>query len=221
MSAPIDPGPRRNPLGALVVTIVLFLAMVLGGTLLYSSALNRQAGARLELERQTARLREARDNLRLLPQHLARLQTAQPQFECMARRDFVGDGNRLDWVSALARVGRGTDPGVADDSEQGINPPGIDSLSWQLQPRRPHAALPGLWVTPMTLRLAPVSAAGLGELLRRLSDEARGQFSVDSCQLNLHDPAAPTPTGQAECQLSWWNWRGAGDAKQGTDAQNH
>lgn len=204
MSAPIAPSPRSKPLGALVVTIVLFLAMVLGGTLLYTAALNRQASAHLELERETARLRAARDNLHLLPQRLARLQAAQPHFQRMAQRDFVGDGNRLDWVSALARVGR--QAGVDDEGSN--HPPGIDSLAWQLQPRRPHATLPDLWVTPMTLRLAPITAAGLGELLRRLSDEARGQFSVDSCQLTLHDPAAPAPTGQAECQLSWWNWHG-------------
>lgn len=206
MRHPSGQPPHRWPSGSLVTTVVLFLAMVLGGALLYTASLNHQLAARQHLQRETERLRATRDDLRRLPQHLSLLQAAELDFQHMTRRDFSGDGNRLDWISALTRVGRR----MGLDADASPNSPGIDSLTWQLQPHRPHATLTDLWVTPMILRVAPVSAASLDELLRGLAAEARGVFSVDSCQLTLDGPSNAAPTGQAECQLSWWNWRAGG-----------
>lgn len=204
--APDDRG-QRWPSDSLLTTLILFLILLVGGGLLYLAALNSQLAARQDLQRETERLRLARDDLRQLPQRLALAQAAEADFRRMARRGFFGDGDRLDWVSALARVGR--QMGLREGATDSGAGPGLDSLTWQLEPRQPHATLPDLWVTPMTLRAAPLTPAGLGELLRRLAEEAHGLFSVDSCQLTLAGAADDSSAGQVECRLLWWNWRGA------------
>lgn len=198
--------PRRWPPDSLITALALFLIMLVGGAALYMAALNSLLAARQDLSRESEQLRVAREELRLLPQRIALAQAAETDFQRMARLGFDDDGDRLDWVSALARVGRR----MGLRTEAGAEPTGngVDSLTWQLEPRQRHAMMPGLWVTPMTLRIAPISPAGLGELLRGLAAEARGHFSVDSCALALDSAPDAPHAGQAECRLRWWNWRG-------------
>lgn len=182
---------------SLALAAALFLAMVAGGTALYALSLNALLAARQDVSRQAALLREAQADLRKLPDRLALVKGADGDFRRMAQRGFQGIGDRLDWASAVARAGH-------DMRTSGEGGTGMQSLSWQLEPQQRHATVADLWVTPMTLRGAPLSAAGVGELLRRLAAEARGSFTVDRCTLITGGDA-----GQMDCRLLWWNWHGA------------
>lgn len=171
------------------LAVALFLALLAVGALAYLAALDLQLDARDRLNRETARLRAAEQDLRSLPDRLAMADRSEADFRAMTRRGFVGPGDRLDWVSQLARLGR-----------EG----GLDSLSWHIEPRRFDQGHHGLWVTPMTLRGSPITARGLDDLLGGLAETARGRFSVESCVLTAGDGP-----GQMECRLLWWNWQEA------------
>lgn len=181
----------------LTLAVILFLVMLAGGATLYVLSLDSLLAARLNLSRQTALLHEARADLRQLPDRLALVRGAEADFRHMARLGFPGSGDRLDWVSALARTGQAM--GMTGGAESGVR-----GLTWQLEPRQRHPILADLWVTPMTLRAAPLSASQVGDLLSRLADEAQGSFTVDTCSL-----AGGQGAGQADCRLLWWNWGGA------------
>ncbi len=174
------PPTLRRPLVAAV------LAVLLGGAAV-SHSLDRRMRAEDERQRAEAAWRSAEAERQRLPERIAQVQRSQPLYADLRQRGFVGEEQRLDWISALARIQGGMK---------------LDSLFWHLEPRR-VSELPGLYASTMQLRLAPADPDVLRALLERLDDEANGRFSADTC---TYTPSERQ--GQVECSLTWWTWDG-------------
>lgn len=176
------------------LAIVLFLAMVAGGAGLYLFTMDNLLQVRQQRAKGNEALHAAQTALRELPGEMAQLRAAEADFRTMTQRGFIGAGERIHWISTLARINQ--EPGPPQEAGKGLQ-----TLAWQLDSQQPHNDIPHLWSTPMVLRAAPLSPQGLGALLDHLAAGARGRFTVDTCTLS-----ASQGGGQVECHLSWWNW---------------
>lgn len=170
---------------------ITFMALALVGALsLILAAWHGQRATAAERERSHARLTEIRARLAQLPERIEHLRREGDPRPALGARGFIGRGDRLAWISALARV-------------QAEIPSA--QLAWQLEPGRP-GTLPGLTATAMQLDLAPMDPSRLRAWLDALDRQRVGVYSVEHCDWT---PAAQTP--RMQCRLIWWTWQGTGD----------
>lgn len=177
------PPALRRPVARLALALGVALSLILAAWLW-------QRAAATEHQSASAQLAEIRGRLAQLPERLVRLRDEGDPRADLRTRGFVGTGDRLAWISALARL-------------QAAMP--LTQLAWQVEPGRP-GALPGLTATAMQLDLAPMDPQRLRAWLDALDRQAVGVYSVEHCDWT---PAAQTP--RMQCRLIWWTWQGTGD----------
>lgn len=170
---------------------IALLGLALAGSLsLILAAWQWQRTAAAERERASADLTEIRARLVQLPKRIEHLRREGDPRPTLRAHGFIGLGDRLAWISALARV-------------QAEIP--LTQLAWQLEPARP-GPLPGLTTTAMQLDLAPMDPQRLRTWLDALDRQRVGVYSVEHCDWT---PAEQTP--RMHCRLIWWTWQETGD----------
>lgn len=167
-----------------------FAASLLLGSSVFYLALEARTAS--EVRQQSAQLaaRQAERDLHHGPERLARDRAQASLYARLDEAGFLGEEDRLDWISNLARLRA---------SQR------LQQLNWRLAPRTASSLSPGLRQSSMVLELAPVDAIRLGQCLDQLRTLAHGRFTVRECSLRP-DPSGGQ--GAASCVLDWWTWHG-------------
>lgn len=177
------PAPLRLP------AIGFAASLLLGSTVFYVALDTRMASKTRQITTQrTADM--AADDLRRTPERQARDHAQSATYTRLSAAGFLGDENRLDWLSSLARL-----RGAME----------LQQVSWRLSPRTASDLSPGLYRSTMTLEIAPIDAHRLALLQEQLRMHARGHFTLRECILQ---PDAGGKQGSANCTLDWWTWNG-------------
>lgn len=176
------PPTLRRPVALLAFALVGALTLILAAWLW-------QGAAAAEYQAASARLAAIHGRLAHLPKRLGRLRNEGDPRPMLRTRGFIGAGDRLAWISALARL----------QSEMPLT-----QLAWQVEPTRP-STLPGLTATAMEVDLAPMDPLRLRAWLDALDRQGVGVYSIERCRW--------TPAGQTarmQCRLIWWTWQETG-----------
>ena len=175
------PAPLRLP------AIGFAAALVLGSGVFYLALDARMASKTRQLAAQTAADLAARD-LRQTPQRLAQDRAQSATHAHLRAAGFLGEEDRLDWLSNLARLHDTLD---------------LQQVSWRLAPRAASPLSPGLYSSAMVIAIAPGDARRLEQFLEQLRVHAHGHFTVRDCTL------LPDSGGRStSCTLDWWTWNG-------------
>lgn len=181
---------RQIALGGLLATAGALLALsgrddIRHAERMLDDALARQAGAHAALQRHSAALAEHR--------------RIQPVLDLFARRQVIGEEQRLAWLERLDALSQSL-PGQA--------------MAWRFMPRRAietsivDAEAGTLEVTSsrQTLDLSLRHEGQLLDLLDALIDTVPALVRVQQCTLSRGEAAAPD-TLSAHCTLDWITFR--------------
>jgi hypothetical protein len=173
--------------------IALLLASLLLGSGLFHFSLGHRIASEKHLIAEQSQAEQAARAVREAPARLNQDRTETALFQRIKQSGFIGQEDRLNWLSALAKT------------QTTLN---LDSLSWRMTPQTDSPIAADLHVSQMEISASPADVNTLTELLKQLQRNAHGQFTVAHCALAFD---AHNDNGKAHCRLNWWTLAQPGD----------
>lgn len=180
-------------------TLIGFVLCVLVAATLVVASVYFQRSMEREYQRHHARFRAASQQYLAVDEEERAIEEYYPAFVRLVRAGLIGPERRLSWLETLRTTG---------DRLR------VPDLVYKLDARREwqpdfDLALGGytLYVSPMNLSLGLAHEGDLLALFEALTREARGQYTVRSCDLRAPEAevsyAAQAINVRAECRLDW------------------
>ena len=188
----VDWSELRGAMALFVVCLMVSAAML-------SASYYFRQDMTLEYERNHKRFRNASQQYLAVDEEERIIERFYPEFVRLYRAGLLGQERRLNWLETLKNAGEGVD---------------IPELGYEIESRRVMESKYGLalgrydlYVSLMNLNLGLLHEGDLFKLLGALDRDARGQYSVNSCEFRLRSSElqldSMQPNIQAECQLGW------------------
>ncbi len=196
----------QNLKTARLALLALLLAVVLGGIILRSAWLAKQA-AHQQLTQLQMALNEAQRKLALSGTEKDLVQRYLDAYHILQQRGFIADDQRLAWRDAL------------DQARRSLN---IADMKFSIGPQQPYSGALKLDTGDQVLREARLNFSAqllqenqLAQLIASLAAQPHGIFGVRDCTLQratLQAPADNAPQLQTQCTFAWYTLA-AGAAK--------
>jgi hypothetical protein len=166
--------------------IALLIAALLLGAGIFQFSLRTRLASGERLITEKTRAEQAARGVREAPARLIQERADAALFSRIRNSGFLGQEDRVGWVSALAQ------------SQTHLQ---LGSLAWRMTPQMPSPLAPDLKISGMEFTASPLDPDKLTALIAHLRAHAPGHFTVERCTFTL-DPNSTS--GQADCRLNWW-----------------
>lgn len=196
----------QNLKTARLALLALLLAVVLGGVILRSAWLAKQA-AHQQLTQLQMALNEAQRRLAQSGNEKDLVQRYLDVYHILQQRGFIADDQRLAWRDAL------------DQARRSLT---IADMKFSIGPQQPYSGALKPDTGNLVLREAKVNVNAqllqenqLAQLIASLAAQPHGIFGVRDCTLQrtaLQAPTNTTPQLQTQCTFTWYTLA-AGAAK--------